>query len=359
MKLNYPKVHTDKNEKVFVSFFINGKRYRIYNGKRIKSQINPNSFPSEQRKAIGNLLAAEVYNYINSGGVLETYQTNEIIIGKLSDKDYLKKALDVKQKGVYSKKYKITLQSIYNSITAIMKGEELTSNHVKIYLENYSKGVSYNSTRRHLNVIVNEAIIQGMESNPMKNIKSKKAMATLNKPYSNIVEVLTEIKDYSPNLYLCCLMTYGCLLRPHREIRELTWGDFSEDLSFINLSGSRNKSGRNRIVPVPTYIKEILVKGEPNHNIFSSKLQPLNEDYFKTLWSRFKAQSLTLKHDQTLYSFRHSGAIEIFKRTGSLTKLQKAMGHSSVNVSLTYLRGLEVADLNEDDMPMISKHIRS
>jgi len=22
-------------------------------------------------------------------------------------------------------------------------------------------------------------------------------------------------------LYLCCLMTYGCLLRPHREIREL------------------------------------------------------------------------------------------------------------------------------------------
>jgi hypothetical protein len=29
------------------------------------------------------------------------------------------------------------------------------------------------------------------------------------------------------------------------------------------------------------------------------------------------------------------------------------MGHSSVNVSLTYLRGSEVADLNEDDMPMI------
>ena len=44
---------------------------------------------------------------------------------------------------------------------------------------------------------------------------------------------------------------------------------------------------------------------------------------------------------------------EIFKRTGSLTKLQKSMGHSSVNVSLTYLRGLEVAELNEDDMPMI------
>jgi hypothetical protein len=49
----------------------------------------------------------------------------------------------------------------------------------------------------------------------------------------------------------------------------------------------------------------------------------------------------------------HSGAIEIFKRTASLTKLQKAMGHSSLNVSLTYLRGLEVAKLREEDMPMV------
>jgi len=27
------------------------------------------------------------------------------------------------------------------------------------------------------------------------------------------------------------------------------------------------------------------------------------------------------------------------------------MGHSSINVSLTYLRGLEVAELTESDMP--------
>jgi integrase len=52
-----------------------------------------------------------------------------------------------------------------------------------------------------------------------------------------------------------------------------------------------------------------------------------------------------------LHSFRRSGAIEIFKRTGSITKLQKAMGHSSINVSLTYLRGLEIAELKEEDMP--------
>ena len=46
-------------------------------------------------------------------------------------------------------------------------------------------------------------------------------------------------------------------------------------------------------------------------------------------------------------------AIEIFKRTGSLTKLQRAMGHSSLQVSLIYLRGLEVTELMEDDMPIL------
>jgi len=29
------------------------------------------------------------------------------------------------------------------------------------------------------------------------------------------------------------------------------------------------------------------------------------------------------------------------------------MGHSSINVSLTYLRVLEIAELKEEDMPMV------
>ena len=106
-------------------------------------------------------------------------------------------------------------------------------------------------------------------------------------------------------------------------------------------------------MPVPSYVRDILVKGESNHNIFSGSNKPLNQDYFKTLWSRFKRQSDILEQGQTLYSFRHSGAIEIFKRTGSITKIQSAMGHSLIKVSLNYLISLEVPELNQEDMPMI------
>ena len=102
---------------------------------------------------------------------------------------------------------------------------------------------------------------------------------------------------------------------------------------------------------MPKYIREILVKKGLEDNIFSGATTPYNNDYFKTVFRRFKRAFSSVNKGITIYSFRHSGAIEIFKRTGSLTKLQKAMGHSSLNVSLTYLRGLEVAELTESDMP--------
>ena len=64
-------------------------------------------------------------------------------------------------------------------------------------------------------------------------------------------------------------------------------------------------------------------------------------------------QSSLLERDQTLYSFRHTGAIKVFEKTGSLLKLQQVMGHSDMKVSLTYLRGSEVKQLDVEDLPVL------
>jgi len=297
MKLNYPKVHLD-HDKVFVSFYINQKRYRLYNGKRIGSTTSPNNYPVDQRFSIGNLLAAEVFKYLTEGGVLKKYKSDTVITGKQSDREFLTRALNNKLSGNYSKKYNEMLKHVYRLTIQEMKGDNLTSSNISDILLKYKSGVSYNTTRRHLNVLINEAIQLGMNHHPLKNIKSKRAKASLHKSLSNAKYLLDEIKQYNSNLHLCCLLTYGCLLRPHREIRELTWGDFTNDLSYIKLSGGRNKSGRNRIVPVPLYIREILVKGETSNNIFTSSNKPPNPDYFKTLWSRFKRVSKLIEQDQ-------------------------------------------------------------
>ncbi len=259
MSVKYPKIKSDNKQRFYVVFYNNGKRYRLFNGSKINSNLYPNSYPVAKRYEIAQLLAAEVFKYISSGLSIQ----DPVRVVCKSDKQYLKLALDNKLKGEYSDKYKSMLRFVYDGFVSYLTDENITSNNIKSYLNQYALGVSYNTIKRHLNVLINEARNIGMNSNPMESIKAKKTKAKLHKPYKDINLILNEIKLFNDNLYLCCLMTYGCLLRPHREIRELKWSDFSDDLGYIHLSGNRNKSGKNRIVPVPIYIRELLIKGQP------------------------------------------------------------------------------------------------
>ena len=353
MQLNYPKICVQKDGTVYIHFSLNNKRYRLFNGNRVGVDINPNSYPAHLREQQAKLLCAEVYKHLCGGGLFREYKQDEVVTGKLTDVEYLQLALKRKLKGDFSESYKRGLSSNLGLLLKHCRGSKVTSKEVLCLLDTYSSNTSKNTVLRHLKALVSEAISLGMPSNPLDGIKSSKSKAKLHKPIADVGALLEEIRSYNYDLFKCCLLTYGCLLRPHQEIRLLTWGDFSDDLSFIHLSGSRNKSGKNRSVPVSQQIRCHFIKGESRHNIFSGGVKPFNESYFKGIWKRFKGTSKLLEQDQTLYSFRHSGAIDIFKRTGSLSMLQKALGHSSLAVSLTYLRGLEVSELMESDMPTL------
>ena len=343
--ISYPKVCKRYDDLYYVDFRLSNKRYRLFSGSKIGSSLSPNTYPLKLRRAKAIELADEVYRYLISNN----YSFNK----KLDNVGLFDYLIQKKLSEPLSKSYHKCL----NSIAIKLRNELLAKGNISVdFIDSISlrnnNNTSYNTTRRHVNVLINYLFDNGFNINKSK-LKNRKQKEALHKSIINVKDLLEDIKIFNYNLYLCALLTYGCLLRPHQEVRNLKWSDFNSDLSFISLSGDKIKSKRNRIVPVPSYIRDILVKGERDNNIFSGKRQPLNQDYFKTLWGRFKRQSNLLEQDQTLYSFRHSGAIEIFKRTGSITKLQKAMGHSSINVSLTYLRGLEIAELKEGDMPTL------
>ena len=187
----------------------------------------------------------------------------------------------------------------------------------------------------------------------LNRIKIRRTKSTLHKPIKEVESLLKDLKRHNHNLYLCCLITYGCLLRPHQEIRLLKWSDIDLNKGFISLSGDRNKSGRNRIVPIPNYVKEELLKLEPESSayLFSNNGNAFSRDYFSILWKRYKAKTKKDLNGITLYSFRHTSAVRVFEKTGSLLKLQQVMGHSDMKVSLTYLRVLEVKLLDVEDLP--------
>ena len=343
--LSYPKVCRRYDGLYYIDFRLNNKRVRMFSGCKINSSLAPNSYPPKLRHSKTALLAKEVYDYLVSNG----YSFEK----PLKDVELFDSLIESKLSEPLSTMYRKTLMSIASLLRQelILKGS-ISKQFLNSIPLRFNNNTSYNTTRRHLNVIVNYLHNNGFTIEK-STLKTRKQEEVLHKPISDLKDLLERIKTHNNNLYICALLTYGCLLRPHHEIRLLSWGDFSDDLSYITLSGSRVKSKRNRVVPVPEYVRKELIVGDRNHNIFSGDIKPYNRSYFNGVWKRFKALSPELDKDITLYSFRHTGAIEIFKRTGSIHKLQRAMGHSSLNVSLTYLRGLEVSNLEESDMPSL------
>ena len=279
--LSYPKVCKRKDGKYYVDFKLNNKRYRLFSGRIIGSSLYPNSYPAKQRYSVTSTLAKEVYRFIVS---------NDYSLTKpLSTVEHYDSLIRDKLAEPLSDSYRKTLMQLSSVLREQLNRKGcVTSLFLDSIPLKYNNNTSYNTTRRHVNVLVN--YFTQLDGFPIElsKLKTRKQDEVLHSPIKDVKQLLFRIKEYNENLYLCCLLTYGCLLRPHQEIRLLKWEDFSDDLSHINLGGNKVKSKRNRIVPVPSYIKEILVKGLRIIICFLRLLNPYNKGYFSLLWRRFK-----------------------------------------------------------------------
>jgi hypothetical protein len=195
MTIRFPKVHIDNKQLVYVSFSTEGKRIRLYNGKRINSPTDPNRHPIEQRFEMGKILASDVYKHLLNDGKLLEFRSKKVIAGKLTDIEYLKQALDTKLSGGYSKKYTDMLSYCYRLIHDEIQNSKVDSKAIKNVLSRYSSGVSYSTLKRHLKALINEARSQGMRSDPMEGILSRKNKAKLHKPFDDVGAVFDN-KDF-------------------------------------------------------------------------------------------------------------------------------------------------------------------
>ena len=342
-----------------ISFWYGNKRYRYSNGKVIDLNLSPNLFPVSERLRQAEILCSAFTMAIREGWRPVEAEAR-ITIGSIADK-----SLKRKQGLAYSTSYKKDLayaKRLWDEYLIKKRLEQqpiddLSVEHIRDFIYEFTPSpASMANLKRNISALLKDELVSNGVVLNFSRIKLPKAPQQLHKPIDDISALLSDIKEFSSNLHLCCLMTYTMLLRPHREVRCLSFGDFNKDFTQLSLSGSKVKSKRNRVVPVPKVVRVEVLKrftGNRKDNVFILKEAPYNRDYFKTLWSRYKKQSDLLEQDQTLYSFRHTGAIKVFEKTGSLQKLQQVMGHSDMKVSLTYLRGLEVRQLDVEDLPII------
>lgn len=271
---------------------------------------------------------------------------------------YLNDALDRKLKSNICRKYKVNLQTIHKKFVEFLTDQELSGKieeipllRIEEFLLQYkSSGTYYMNKRRDLGVLfstINKQLKQKITA--IQDSERMRSSAKLHKVYEagQVPEILNHLKVNHYNLYVCCLITYATFLRPHHEVRNLRLRHFKNDFTEIHLSGSENKGKRIRIVYVPDYVRAVLlpfVEGVAmDESIFTKRIEVPNEYYFSTAWTRQFKEMLKLnlvEKNQTIYSFRHTAAVQVYNKTKDLYILQQLLGHSDMIVTLKYLRGL-------------------
>jgi len=365
-----PKIVTsdELNTRSYITFYFNKKRVREYNGNSLNLTIHPNRACSiQERNSLLKKLQFELHKALDGQAypvLKDVAAVSEAPI--LTTKDLLQQAINKKLNSDLSKTYKRNLRLVNNQFTAFLTNDELKGEITAIstvrideFLSRFnSSGTYYMDKRRDLGVLFSLAgRMIDQTINTVKRTESRRTKARLHKAYESeqLKPIFNYLKANHYNLYLCCLLTYGSWLRPHEEVRLLTKEHFKKDCTEIHLSGDENKGGKVRVVYVPDYIqieiKPILEGLDRTDNIFSLKPKPFNDAYFNTQWKRiwdkmFK-DGLVYRH-QTIYSFRHTAAVSVFRRTKDIYLLQKLLGHSSIAVTLKYLRSL--GEFNSEEL---------
>ncbi|MBD1362912.1 site-specific integrase [Mucilaginibacter sp. ZT4R22] len=341
-----PKIvsSNDLETRSYVTFYLNKKRVREYNGNCLNLTLNPNRAETiTERNKLLDRLRYELHKALET----EAYPASKLIpLEKPIDvinptEALLREALNKKLESDLSKTYKRNLRLIFNDFISFLTDSELQTDIASIstvriekFLTKYkSSGTYYMNKRRDLGVLFSAAgrmIDQTLTS--VKKTESRRVKARLHKAYDKeqLKPILTYLKENNYNMYLCCLITYSCWLRPHEEVRLLSRQHFRNNNSKIHLSGDENKSLKVRVVYIPDYVQlelnPILALLDKNQNIFSHAVKPFNDAYFNTQWKRAwnKMFDKGLVHvNQTIYSFRHTAAIDVFKRTKDVYLLQQ------------------------------------
>lgn len=362
----------DMNQRGYVYFYFNKARKRFFDGSNVDLDCNPSTATNhKQRQQELERLQYHLHRLLLAGWdpSFIREESNSLLTTDLQE-EYLRTlfAANLSKRHVDEViRYAQYLRDYALKHYPTLRTSMVTSDIIQEFLDTFTSSAAYYMIARNRisGVFTLLKKVKKLGVNPIEKTSTQKRVTKRNRPFTEkqFKQVLEQVKNTSDNLYLCALLMYGCFLRPHEEIRNLKRDNFNEDLTMISMDGSAVKGRRLRVVPVPQYVRDEMIRRgldtlDPDRNIFTRKKTPFaSHDYFVTVWKRVKKNLLKsniIQEGHTFYSIRHTAAILLFKRTQDLPKLSQLMGHADVNITLVYLRSLGVLlNISESDLPMI------
>jgi len=204
-----------------------------------------------------------------------------------------------------------------------------------------------NNTLDSLSVLFNRLIERSdYETNPF-TIKSLKVSATskniaFDKEHQKAVELA--LLD-SPRLYLFTRFVYFAFIRPG-ELIQLQGKHINLTDRYITIPGDVSKNGKTETVPIIPPLYDLLRTEifEPEKLIFGYNLKPSFQGTGKQVAFRRHEKLLQRiglgEHPYTLYSWKHTGAVNAYLSGVGVKQLQALLRHSSLAITDNYLKSL-------------------
>jgi integrase len=342
-----PKLVSESRGRMYVTFrnLMTSEVFRIHTGKDFGMSSSRGLSPMEKDVYYRTLLSKVIVK-LAEGWVPESIDKPKVIL----DFSFKEAAAELEKfipKADYGDKHKYSLLWYLKSLKQAFSGSQLndiTSASLTAFIMKRHTGsnTSYNTARRYYRGIFNLFQQLGyMEFNPVSDIKAKRAEATINAAFApkELSALFEYLKVTDLVLYRVAILMYTTFLRPHQEVRLLRAKFFNFEAKQLILPPRYTKNGKQTTIPLQAIILdefEFVKKMEVEELIFGK----VNPYYISTKWGKKVRDVYPLKENQTLYSIRHTAAVETYNRTKDVALIQRLMHHSSMEVTIGYLRSL-------------------
>lgn len=323
----------DLSKRWYIHYKENGKRVKIYGG------INFGKTTEERRTIALKLIR----------GLRKKYAQ----LPKCIDhKELLYNALEFERPQLRLKSYQ-TYKSKLDHLFSWLANDELSTENLRryfiLYRKHHNQMGTYNC-RRMLMTFFKKTNLEHLLA-PIKIKKGKHQPLRYFQPHQ-CREILNFLQKNDPELHLHCLFIYFTALRPRAELRQVKVGDIFWGDSKIAIRGEHTKNWQSEYIGIPDRFLPFIVhlkNRPPSEYIFPSKRDKMKPIGRNTLGERFREilNEMGYGSDYQLYSWKHTGAVAVYKATKNIYALKKHLRHKEIQTTELYIRQLGLSDFGD------------
>lgn len=337
--------------------------YTVQEGKKKRHQIkshqslnekyntNPSKITSKKTKEkyyneLLKLVTAELRNTQHSSNMKITIsQALDLAIEQKKNKIESKTLKSYQYRIQHLKEFLRKRQIQQHSITAISTQ----------MLQQYLNTTDNSKTRVNEIKAIFQALLEKkiISTNPAKDLKTKRTIIQSNQIYTieQAKEIITQTQAIDKELNLAINLIYYCMMRPV-EVTRTTINQINFAQKTITIPDFINKkSKRTRVIPITNSIISAIEAISPTDYILGNKY---NELYLSTKFQRLKTK-IEIPQHCTLYSFKHTGAVNLYEATKDVVLVMQYCGHQRVETTMNYLRNYGINTLlQQNQVPEIN-----